>query len=264
MLAYVRTYQKAWALSRACLRKFDISQQTRLHCAAKASNLSMCFLGFSIHRGEAYFNRSAELGVLAAIFDLVSDQLKFDSRGVRCFSDLLREVLEPELAAISLDTLNRKKEASFVLSGLERGIPALRVIIRHLHAEESWVTESDVIRVGILCQIVDDVLDYRSDFRRDELNFLKQEGWQQYVQGLLHWDYHVQFRGSQYPLVLFYVVERAKKFAKTLCQPVSKNTWSDTMNINQCELFSVGHPNPEETIQRKPAASRRAEQLNAL
>lgn len=173
----------------------------------------MCFLGFSVGKGEEYCQRSAELGALASLFDLTSDGLLYDKDAVLQFRNFVHEILGPELADLSLSVLNQKRTGGFELDGLYRGVPTLKIIIQHLRAEGYWPNESEIAKAGILCQIVDDIVDYRDDLADGGLNFLRHKSWRAHVRSLMDWDYEKQFSASKYPLVLFQVVKRAKAVA---------------------------------------------------
>jgi hypothetical protein len=216
VLAYVAAFQMARRYSQECLSPFRLAPACESRYKIKAANLAICFLGFSVHRGREYYVRSAELGMLGSIFDLVSDGLQFDHAAVERFERLARRTLDAESARISLDTLERKKYGGFEFDGLSRGIPALRIILKHLKSESFWPNDDDIVEVGLLCQIADDLIDCRDDFAKNELNFLKQKDWLSHAKRLLDWNYEKQLSKSQYPLVLFHVFKRAKVQAAKL------------------------------------------------
>jgi hypothetical protein len=216
VIPYVETYQKACTLSRAYLSNFDVPAISRFRYITKSGNLATCFLGFSTEIGEEYCQRSAELGALASIFDLTSDGLHFDEGAIGRFEALVQEILGSELAALCSDILNQKRSGSFELDGLYRGVPTLKIIVRHLRAEEFWPNENEIVKAGVLCQIVDDVVDYRDDMARGGLNFLKHENWPTHLKNLMDWDYEKQFSASKYPFVLFRVFKQAKAIAAKL------------------------------------------------
>ena len=88
-----------------------------------------------------------------------------------------------------------------------------RVVIKHLKSETVWPHEADIVSTGILLQVVDDLLDYRHDMDRGELNFLRDEQSHYYVTKLMEWDYKKLFCDSRHPLVLFTAIRRAQSIA---------------------------------------------------
>jgi len=206
MLAYLQSYRAAWSLAQAPLHQLEVGFKNRIKYAIKSGNLAVCFLGFSINSGAEFIRRSAELG----LFDLVSDGLDFEPRANRLFTIIVREYLADQVSNILLELMERKKNKIFSTGGLERGVDALRVVIKHLKSERAWTNYSDIFSVGVFLQVVDDLLDFRNDIARGELNFLRHEDLHDYIPRLIEWDYREQFRYSKYPLVLFYAIERAK------------------------------------------------------
>ena len=255
MLAYVAAYRMARRYSRECLSPFHLSAAVESPYTTKAANLAMCFLGFSGHRGREYYARSAELGVLGSIFDLVSDSLQFDYVAVEQFERLARKTLHAESARIALETLERKKVGAFEFDGLSRGVPALQIILKHLKSEKFWPNNDEVAKVGVLCQIADDLIDYGDDLAKNELNFLKHKDWPSHVTKLLNWNYEKQFSKSQYPFVLFRVFKRAKVQATKL----ANRGLPDVSPARSCELASDVFPYSRTASRRiaEPAAMRR-------
>jgi hypothetical protein len=182
----------------------------------KSANLAICFLGFAGHSGENVFRRSAELGFLASIFDLVSDGLRFESTAMTLFESLVKSTVDKDVAQIIFNLMTRKQERRFTSCGLDRGVDALRIVIKHLQAEDYWASESEIHEAGTLCQIVDDVLDYEKDVARHELNFLGHRDSKMHIQQLMNWDYKRQLHYSCYPSVLFGVIRKAQAKAKKL------------------------------------------------
>jgi hypothetical protein len=216
MYPYLRTYQLAASLARANMKAFDIPPARRFSYGVKSCNLAACFLGFSVREDERFYRKSAELGFLASTFDLVSDGLHFDSDAFRTYGNLVRALVEPEVAEITLGLMERKRQGRLGAQGLERGIESLRIIIKHLGVEEYWQSEEDLNQVGILCQVVDDVLDFENDIARRELNFIGKLDFKEHLHLLSTWDYKRQFQLSRYPLVLFHVISIAKAKSRRL------------------------------------------------
>jgi hypothetical protein len=119
----------------------------------------------------------------------------------------------PDTAKIIFDLMERKQAGRLQVHGLDRGVDALRIVIKHLGAEEVWKSDAEIYEAGILCQIADDILDYKDDIARDALNFLRHDGFHLHIQKFLRWNFERQFRTSQHPAVLFKVIRMARKRA---------------------------------------------------
>jgi hypothetical protein len=216
MYPYLRCYQQAWVLSLNQMRQFDVPLRARLGYGIKSGNLAASFLGLSIRSGPEPIRLSSELGMLAAMFDLVSDGLHFDPCATHLYCKLARDTLDPPVADILLQLLERKAKHAFAHGGLDRGIDAFRVVIKHLRSEEVWQNPADVALTGTLLQVVDDVLDYGHDIRYGELNFLRDRELQDHLVDLVEWDFATCFADSKYPAVLFHAIKRAKTISTRL------------------------------------------------
>lgn len=221
MLSYLLTYCLAAGAAYRASRRIDVPLRTVARYTCKSGNLAVCFLGLSVHAGYAAFKRSAELGMLASLFDLVSDELRFNDRYLRYFRDVLTQTVSPEVEAVSAYLLETKKNHSFRMSGLERGVGAFRAIIKHLESEADW-NDFQIVRSGIMLQIVDDLLDHRQDLARDELNFVRGGEAVSHIQSFLRWDYRREFSESKHPMVLFAAIRRARAIALKLLEDMSR------------------------------------------
>ena len=205
MFPYLLTYGLAVRLAWHGSREFALPVRVRVHYALKSGNLAICFVGFSRDSGRRFLERSAELGTLASVFDLVSDGLNYDTAAVGRFHSMVKGILEPEAAEILLALLRQKERGALAATGLSRGCDAMRVILKHLECESRWENNGaqEMERVGILLQIVDDILDMRQDIRKGHINFMKSAAADCYLNDLLEWDYKETFRDSPYRLFLF-------------------------------------------------------------
>jgi hypothetical protein len=224
MLSYLLTYCLAAGAAYRASRCIDVPLRTVARYTCKSGNLAVCFLGLSVHAGYAAVKRSAEIGMLASLFDLVSDELRFNDRYLRYFRDVLTQTVSPEVEAVLVDLLEIKKSSSFRMSGLERGVGAFRAVIKHLESEAGWPSDFQIIRSGIMLQIVDDLLDHKQDLARDELNFVRGGEAVSHIQSFLRWDYRREFSQSKHPIVLFAAIRRARAIALKLLEDMSSET----------------------------------------
>lgn len=223
MSPFVETYLLSLKFTFSQLRGFDLPPSSRARYAIKAANLSLCFLGFSIHRGREALKRSAQVGMLASLFDLGSDGLHFRPSALAQLQAIVTTTVDHDTAAIIFELMERKRARQIQLCGLERGIDALRIITKHLQSEKMWESEAQFREVGILCQVVDDILDYENDLALGDLNFLCFEDPMPYVEKLLTWRFKEQLVASAYPSVLFKVILRAQAKAPGLVHSVLRS-----------------------------------------
>jgi hypothetical protein len=217
---YLSAYGTAFFEASRLCRKFDHPPSGRLRYAIKAANLAVCFLGFAIRNERRIAHRSVDLGVMASLFDLASDGLRFCPRAITKLNYLATETLGREQASLLLDLMERKRARALLFDGLERGIVSLRLILNHLDAAEAW-SNNDVVRAGIYLQIVDDVLDYRHDVADNELNFLQSSNASYWLQEFLQWDYEAQFHTSPHPAALLGIIKKARHTAVRLAREAS-------------------------------------------
>ena len=148
--------------------------------------------------------------MLAAVFDLVSDDLKYDLGARTLLKKLSNELLDSSVAELLFDLMSRKQKGGFGLNGLERGVGAFRAVIKHLKSDAHWRDENEILSCGVLLQVVDDLLDIQHDAARGELNFMQCENSHIYISQLMQWDYRKSFSGSKHPLALFVAIGYAK------------------------------------------------------
>jgi hypothetical protein len=221
MRAYVVTYRSAFQTTWTCTAPFRISPFARLHTSVKAGNLSACFLGFCSANDDRNSRRSAELGLLAALFDLCSDQLAYEKSALDRFNQFADCILDRSPAEILRDLMDKKMRKALRNDGLDRGVGAFRVVLKHLQTEAFWEKRINVDDVGLILQIVDDVLDRSHDRRRGELNFLEHRNAANYLQRLQSWPYLKDLNPSLHPFVLFKAIGRAQRTANLLVPPAT-------------------------------------------
>lgn len=215
MNSYVSAYSWAARLSADLMKPYALPASQQLKYLAKAGNLAACFLGFSTYDDQS--KRSAQLGFLAAAFDLVSDGKGYELQASREYERHVTSLVSADVAEIILTLLRKKKQGVLRSDGLERGADSLRIILRHFQEEALWVP-SKINEVGELCQIVDDVLDYKSDLMNGELNCLTSRAGSDNLRRLAGWDYRSALSSSKHPGVLFHVIRTAKLRAVRLLE----------------------------------------------
>ena len=167
--------------------------------------------------GRRYFRKAAELGSLASAFDLVSDGLRYEASAVSRFRLLAAHVLQCDAAEALLQLLSQKMHGALRVDGLSRGSDATQIILKHFGCESRLFELSEgVEEIGVLLQIVDDVLDRKQDARKGHANFMNSVAARDHLASLLKWDYRETFKESQYPLCLMAAIRLSKARAARL------------------------------------------------
>jgi len=130
--------------------------------------------------------------------------------------EVVNGFLDHDNTQFALGVFREKKYGLLGSDGLERGVPALKVITKHLESEGEWPFYGGATQVGKLCQIVDDVLDYRKDMDEGGLNCLASKSASVYLRKLVEWDHQLEFRKSRYPKILFLVINFGKFRARRM------------------------------------------------
>lgn len=216
MYPYLRSFGLAVNIAWRDLRRFDLGLTGRLQYCLKAGNLAVCFLGFSVQSGEASYRKSAELGALASLFDLTSDGLGYSSRAVGAFQTAVDAIVDREAQTEIMAVLETKRQKAFRVEGLERGTSALRFIIKYFGVEHHWRSGREIAEVGILLQIVDDILDMDRDLQIGELNFLTSAAAPSHLSALLNWNYREKLSYAPHSFFLIKVIDGASCKARRL------------------------------------------------
>ena len=190
-------------------KKMDL----KLKNAVKGGNLTICFQGFIPKGYKGKLDACAEIGALAATFDLLSDGLNFDQDAYKHFNTYCEETLRPDSYKFLTNLLIAKRENTLRQHGLERGVYAIEIILRHLDVRSEWDKNLDVEKFGIRSQIADDLLDYEKDAKSNHLNFIKTRSAKDIIQDYIDWDYEKDIQISAYPFILSIVLRKSKEKA---------------------------------------------------
>lgn len=137
----------------------------------KCINLGLCYGGFisSVDLRKAV--RAGDVAFLCCAYDVVTDWRSFDSESRDTFEAILSRHV-PEWARVLTKGLYQKElDQTIGLDGLERGVLALEFAVGVIGLQAQF-SSADVREVGVLLQIVDDVLDFEQDSLLGELNCL--------------------------------------------------------------------------------------------
>lgn len=152
---------------------------------AKSTNLALCYVGFCAEGSYRQAIRAGRAASLCCAYDVVTDWRLFDDRFRKALKTILSKEVNPELAELALSLYGKESGGSLLDDGLERGVVALQFVTSLIGSKETFRDRTDLRSLGMLCQIADDILDYESDIRRNELNCLASSKRDQYLEFFL-------------------------------------------------------------------------------
>jgi hypothetical protein len=163
--AFVRSLQYAGAL--------QISRSEHVSYTKKSIRLALCYAGFATpwNFNEAW--KAGEAAFLSCAYDVATDWRHFDQGARSAFESILSKLSTIELRILAMALYDKDSKNQLSKDGLERGAIALEFILKTMGCEHERATRwGDLIKIGELLQIVDDVLDYEDDIAAGELNCL--------------------------------------------------------------------------------------------
>lgn len=152
----------------------------------KSALLALCYAGFALDNSYEEACGAGKAAFLSCAYDVASDwRDKKDPKWEDEFAKIVRAEVSPELAEMAINLYRDDVNGKLKHDGLERGIVALRFVLEMMGLQSAYEKKIDVNRLGILLQIVDDVLDYEDDIKAGDENCLNSERKNQYLQMLV-------------------------------------------------------------------------------
>lgn len=213
MFWFANTFFKTYFTSFKILLSLEVSFRMKHHYSFKASILACCFAGFAGAEVHDVRRRSGSLGIMSALYDLVSDYKDYDARIWEKVKKVQEDLLNPEASDLLDDLLARKKHKQISNFGLDRGIDALKIIYTEFEDHASLSNEVKLKEFGTWAQISDDLIDYEDDKLSDHLNYLKEEDALRLTEWFLAKDYKKWIAGNPRVFVLRFAFTRAEKIA---------------------------------------------------
>ncbi len=197
----------------------EITRAEVLRYILKAANLATCYQGFS----PCFTRRRAEgagrAGFLSCAYDVATDWRRENPRWRKIFEQIVRREADRRSADLAMDLFDKDSTKTLSDDGLERGIMAFRFTLMEMGLIEHFDQRTDVSRMGLLLQIVDDVLDYEEDIAAGDLNCITSLNGREYLLALIAemTDEHVRSLFPRSPL-LFSVIKKSRIKAGRLLQ----------------------------------------------
>lgn len=155
-------------------RRLGVAIRELPRYGAKATNLGLCYAAFA-RRSPLLKNAvgAGRAAFLSCAYDVATDWRDFDPRAREAFFAMTGQLCNQSATAIAHDLYVKDQGGCLSDDGLERGSYAVRFIQEMIERPVDLQPSPD--RIGVLLQIVDDVLDLDGDVRRDEQNCLRGE-----------------------------------------------------------------------------------------
>jgi len=172
MLGSAIAVRTALALSFRHQAALSITRLEQSRYWLKSANLALCYWGFACRRDATSANGAGRAAFYCCAYDVITDWRNYDADLYRWFRNLLKSELPHRSAEIALRLYEQERAGTLAIDGLSRGIDALEFISGLIGSEQYLRDHFDFEKVGIVMQIVDDVLDWEDDLRYNQTNCL--------------------------------------------------------------------------------------------
>jgi hypothetical protein len=181
----------------------------------KSINLALCYRGFSPSKDLRSARDAGRAAFYCCAYDVVTDWRNYDNSAFQWFKHLLNREVTGDLAMIAFRLYEQERNGLLQLDGLSRGINALEFVTKLIGSDEHIRRNFDFLNLGVVMQIVDDVLDLEDDRRNGELNCLLTSTSQQakHLRVLLAFDMQRFQKILPHATVLFQVIRTAQRKA---------------------------------------------------
>ena len=208
--SFLRSLQYAGAL--------QISRSERVSYTKKSIRLALCYAGFGTPWNLKEAWKAGEAAFLSCAYDVATDWRHFDKEARSAFEMILSNLSNVELQILAMTLYDKDSKNQLSGDGLERGAIALEFILKTMECEKQRAARwGDLIKLGELLQIVDDVLDYEDDTAAGDQNCLTSTNRVAYLNQLclaLNRENSQRLFGSR--SVLVFAIAQARKKATIL------------------------------------------------
>ena len=213
--AFLRSFQYAGTL--------QISRAERVAYTKKCIRLALCYAGFATPWNLREAWKAGEAALLSCAYDVATDWRHFDKDARTAFESLLSELSTDELRILAIALYDKDLSNQLAADGLQRGAIALEFILKTMGCEKERAARwGNLIELGEMLQIVDDVLDYEDDIAAGDLNCLTTKNRVAYLRHLcraLNQENSQRLFGSH--SVLVFAIAQARKKATMLLSSFS-------------------------------------------
>lgn len=172
MLASLVAAQTALTLSLRHQRTLQITPKERTRYLVKSLNLALCYRGFVCGGNLRHAFNAGRAAFCCCAYDVVTDWRHFDGAAFTRFKKILDQEVTIELARIAQKLYRQERDGILLLDGLSRGIDALTFVTKLIGSEDYIRQRLNFDQLGIVMQIIDDVIDLEEDLHNGETNCL--------------------------------------------------------------------------------------------
>jgi len=195
-----------------------ITQRERRRYRMKSVHLALCYAGFAANRSGKAAWRAGQAAFYCCAYDVITDWRNYDQEAFIWFKNLLQREIPGRSANIAVRLYEDERNGILDFDGLSRGVDALEFVTGMMESEQYLRDRLDFHQLGIVMQIVDDVLDLEDDLRSNEMNCLSSPRALLYLQTLLAFDVCALRQVLPNSQLLCRVVRSAQKKAEKLVQ----------------------------------------------
>ena len=241
----VSTLSALWMSLRHC-RALGIRRGELKRYYLKTLNLALCYRGFVTTRSVSDSMRCGQAAFYCCAYDVITDWRHFDSDRRDWYAKLLRDNLPEKIATLALNLYRDEYENRLKWDGLSRGSVALEFISRLIGNFDELDRQMNVERLGILLQIVDDVLDIEDDIRENSINCLLSPARYRYLRMLDAFDFTGLASTLPYARILVTVCQAAQNRARQL---LKSGSLKESNHISGCPKNEIDDEEPREVVQ---------------
>jgi hypothetical protein len=217
MIAHAVAAASAIAMSLRYARVLRITVKEMPRYLRKSFNLALCYTGLISKRTYLQAARAGTAAFLSCAYDVVTDWHGFRVRDIRAVEGILRATVPDDLRIMAMELLEKDRRGELSDDGLERGVTSVRFITGLIGSRLHFEKLVDLHRLGMACQIVDDVLDYEADIHFRDTNCLCSSHREEYLRLLAEMLPESETaRIFPYGGVLRYAIKRANEKALSL------------------------------------------------
>lgn len=237
--------------------RLDLKCSEFIRLVKKTMNLAWCYTAF-VPANHPSRIRSATLAAFAsAVYDVLTDWKGLCDRNREVLRLTLLQFVSPDLCDIAIELYGKEMSGDLEPHGLDRGVDALRFILGVFGVTGRGSDEFDVVGAGRTLQAIDDLIDYESDVRCGDINFLTSPYALEVLSGLDDWMSRLPMRvWCERSLAFRIAVDRAVAKANEMRQRES------LLGVAESDLDAPKGPDPqiddhepaEQVGSRKPAS----------
>ena len=138
----------------------------------KSINLALCYRGFIPNKSLKASRNAGRAAFYCCAYDVITDWQDYNENGYQWFRRLLTKDVPEHLASIAFRLYEQERSGGLHFDGLSRGIDALEFVSGLIGSATFIRQNTNLQYLGVVMQIVDDVLDFEEDQRNAELNCL--------------------------------------------------------------------------------------------